>query len=186
MSTIAEKLQLTLNSKNEIKKVMQNKFGLDVTDDTPLAEYAGKLESANISTKIPAFVISAYVAGSSGPLTMHINNISGQGYSILVPTSERNCKIKAYTSLTSELAFDKYDPYCGENAEVTYSYTNNSNTNVSGTTKLTNSNEFILSDVDFSKTIDLTPQCSTSSISQLKIVRVDLESTSEEATEATV
>lgn len=183
MSTIAEKLQLTLNSKNEIKKVMQNKFGLDVTDDTPLAEYASKLESANISTKIPAFVISVYTYGSDGPITCHFN--SGLN-NILVPTDEKNCKVKAYTSLTSELAFDKYDPYCGENAEVIYSYTNNSNTSVSGTAKLTDSNEFILSDVNFSKTINLTPQASTSSISQLKIVRVDLESTSEEATEATV
>lgn len=183
MSTIAEKLQLTLNSKDKIKKVMQNKFGIDVTDDTPLAEYASKLESTDISTKIPAFVISAYVYGSSSPLTMRINDITtSSGYSILVPTDEKNCKVKVYTSLTSEIVFDKYDPYYGENAEVTYSYTNNSNTNVSGTAKLTDSNEFILSDVNFLKTIDLTPQTSQSSISQLKIVRVDLESTSEEAT----
>jgi ribosomal protein S17 len=48
MATLAEKLQLTLDCKNEIKTVMNENLGLKVTDSTPLSEYATKLKTVKV------------------------------------------------------------------------------------------------------------------------------------------
>lgn len=42
MTTLPQKLQLTLDSKNAIKKALQDK-GVDITDDTPFEDYANAL-----------------------------------------------------------------------------------------------------------------------------------------------
>ena len=50
MATLQEKLQLTLNSKNAIKKVAQEDLGVDITDTTLFSDYAEKLKDAKVSS----------------------------------------------------------------------------------------------------------------------------------------
>lgn len=50
MATLSEKLQLTLNSKNAIKKVAQEDLGVDITDTTLFSDYAEKLKDAKGSS----------------------------------------------------------------------------------------------------------------------------------------
>lgn len=63
MATLAEKLQLTLECKNNIKKAMQDNLNLDITDSTPLSEYATKLASAK--TESPGLAIQFFCTGTS-------------------------------------------------------------------------------------------------------------------------
>lgn len=48
MTTLPQKLQLTLDSKNAIKKALQDK-GVNITDDTPFEDYANALNDLSES-----------------------------------------------------------------------------------------------------------------------------------------
>lgn len=62
MATLQEKLQLTLNSKNAIKKVAQEDLGVDITDTTLFSDYAEKLKDA----KVPSHFCMTFSLGSNG------------------------------------------------------------------------------------------------------------------------
>ncbi len=129
MATLAEKLQLTLNCKNDIKKVMNEKFGLNVTDDTPLSKYATKLENAKVGGSgnkfratiivpgcVNATTVNPYESGFRGGFT-YVEWVYPAAISLLDPTdslsratsyvvnsanSEGNFKIEVYADTTTK------------------------------------------------------------------------------------
>ena len=151
MATLAEKLQLTLDCKNEIKTVMNEKLGLEVTDYTPLSEYATKLKTVNVgsgSTKIPALAITLYTSGTSNgefPYGGGNNTITLSVDDINVPSDEHNFKLALYKKINSESNDRSLEPLIIDTTiDVTYNITNGKMTK---TFSLAESNEFCLYNV---------------------------------------
>ena len=152
MATLAEKLQLTLDCKNEIKTVMNEKLGLEVTDSTPLSEYATKLKTVKVgsgdsgSTKIPAFAMVLYTSGtgygdgvcvSSGTI-MSINPSYITEY---LPSDEHNFKFAMYTRSN-----DLLEPFVAD-VVLNIKYYDSSSNLQTKEVSLAESNEFCLYDV---------------------------------------
>ena len=195
MATLAEKLQLTLDCKNEIKTVMNEKLGLEVTDSTPLSEYATKLKTVKVgsggsgdsgSTKIPAFAMSCWATGTSGKGQKMIIGTDNDGFVSINYTGttgvfygdEKNLKIKVYyLPLDKENNVDNYIPFCGDGASASILTRQSSETTIAD---LTNSNEFILGGYNYHSFLAIT--LNSNNITNVQCTRVDLMCTSEDAT----
>ena len=156
MATLAEKLQLTLDCKNEIKTVMNEKLGLEVTDSTPLSEYATKLKTVKVgsgdsgSTKIPAFALVLYASGSgfgddvriSSGTIMTINPSYTTKY---LPSDECNFKFAMYTRSN-----DLLEPFVAD-VVLNINYYDSSSNSQTKEVSLAESNEFCLYDVYYDR-----------------------------------
>ena len=151
MANLAEKLQLTLDCKNEIKTVMNEKLGLEVTDSTPLSEYATKLKTVKVdsgSTKIPALAITLYTNGTSNgefpyggnnTITLSVNNIN-------VPSDEHNFKLALYKKINPESNDRSLEPLIIDTT-IDVTYNDITNGTMTKTFSLAESNEFCLYNV---------------------------------------
>lgn len=156
MATLVEKLQLTLDCKNEIKTVMKENLGLEVTDFTPLSEYATKLKTVKLgsgdsgSTKIPALAMTLYTDGTSNgefPFNVSNNTITlSVNNDINVPSDEHNFKLALYKKINNSSSDREYETLVADTTiDVTYKDITKGQT--TKTFSLAESNEFCLYNV---------------------------------------
>lgn len=75
MTTLPQKLQLTLDSKNAIKKALQDK-GVNITDDTPFEDYANMLNDLSESWDF----IDSFTMASSATVGIPRRALSDESY----------------------------------------------------------------------------------------------------------
>lgn len=75
MTTLPQKLQLTLDSKNAIKKALQDK-GVDITDDTPFEDYANVLDGLSNNWDF----IDSFTIASGSTVRIPRESISNEAY----------------------------------------------------------------------------------------------------------
>ena len=184
MATLAEKLQLTLDCKNEIKTVMNEKLGLEVTDSTPLSEYATMLSTVKVgsgdsgSTKIPSFVISIWATGTGFGDSTTGGSLDGMKMNVKI--TEKNTKFKIYVA--DNLQGENLVPFCGEGAKVYIVYQDLKGYKKTGSVDLNNTNEFILDDCDLHYSTSIYTDLIKWNDIYIEGINVVFESTSEDAT----
>lgn len=142
MATLAEKLQLTLECKNNIKKAMQDNLNLDITDSTPLSEYATKLASAK--TESPGLAIQFFCTGSS--MSRWLGNYEPSNYSLVPKLKDGESKLHIILSKISDGTL--YDSSSGTLFLRYYNASNSTTTLTFGDSwgNATSSKEFTIED----------------------------------------
>lgn len=143
MATLQEKLQLTLNSKNAIKKVAQEDLGVDITDTTLFSDYAEKLKDA----KVPSHFCMTFSLGSNG-VASGITSVCGD------TLNEQQYMSIDTTDTKLKFVFSPV-PAKPSSADYTITYINTEGTEayVSGSSSTQDSTEQVvyIEDINFSK-----------------------------------
>lgn len=143
MATLQEKLQLTLNSKNAIKKVAQEDLGVDITDTTLFSDYAEKLKDA----KVPSHFCMTFSLGSngvaSGITSVRGDTLNEQQY-MSIDTTDTKLKF-VFSPVPAKPSSVDYT--------ITYINTEGTEAYVSGSSSTQDSTEQVvyIEDINFSK-----------------------------------
>lgn len=143
MATLSEKLQLTLNSKNAIKKVAQEDLGVDITDTTLFSEYAEKLKDAKGSSHF-CMTFSLGSAGVSSGITSAISDeLNYYTQNMSIDTTDTKLKF-VFSPVPESPSVSDYT--------ITYINTNGSKASVSGTSSDQDTEQVVyIEDINFNK-----------------------------------